>query len=89
MSAVTPVVDAIQTHLPDLIRGTKRVAKVLLDEVYTTGTSDEKAAALTAQMEPGFNKAMADLKLPWWTIEMVDGVFARLVAVVVAEVEAA
>lgn len=89
MSAVTPIVDAVETHLPLLIRGTKRVAKVLLDEIYTTGTPDEKAQALTTMLEPGFNQGLTQLGLPSWALVMVDGLFEKVVASVVADVEAA
>lgn len=87
MSSPSPIAAAIEADLPALIRGTKAICKALLDTMYTTGSNEDKAAQLTAQLEPGFNQGITQLGLPSWATAMVDGVFAKLVSAAVAAVE--
>lgn len=86
-TSTNPIIAALQNDVPALIVGTKAITKALLDTVYTTGTPDEKAAALTAQLEPKFNAQLATFGLPAWALGMVDGVFAQIVRVTVEAVE--
>lgn len=88
MSTTSPIVNALQQDLPALIAGTKAIMKTLLDTIYTTGTAAEKAAQLTAQLQPAFDAEMTKLGLPTWADGMLNTVFATLVARVVADIEA-